>query len=399
MTSIVRLPFRLAALLPLALGAACVSSPPPPEPITLANAVAVADLDGDGHDDILELMATANDGVWTPGFLSSRLQVGTTGTFDDPIRTTVGADPVALAVGDIDGDGRPDVVVACHGDASGGTLGVYLQVPGTPGQFAANGQIQGALAYRPIDVQLADLDGDGRLDLVAAFGQWTQLAVYLQSATTPGSFTAPFTIELGALPSRLAVADLTDAGQLDLVVTTLDGRVLVLLHDSTPGTFQAPVAYQAGVYPAQVVAADLDGDGLLDLVIADQKGALLVLLQDPGGSGVFLPAVAYDTHDDGTNGVAVADLDGDGRLDVATANYGPPGSPGSESIFLQSPAGGGTLLSAQLYQGYYGPWSIASGTFNSARLVDLVIADGTPMLRYQAPAQPGHFQPPMALKY
>jgi hypothetical protein len=399
MTSTPRLPFRLAPLLPLLLAAACVSSAPPPEAANLANAVAVADLDGDGHDDILELMATAENGAWTPGFLSARLQSGATGTFANPIRTTVGADPVALAVGDIDGDGRPDVVVACHGDASGGTLAVYLQVPGSPGQFAANGEPQGTLSYRPIDVQLADLDGDGRLDLVVAWDQVPSLSVYLQSATTPGTFAAPFSIDLGASPSRLAVADLTDAGQLDLVVTTLDGRVLVLLHDATPGTFQPPVAYQAGVHPAQVVAADLDGDGLLDLVIADQKGALLVLLQDPAASGEFLAATAYDAFDYGTIGVAVADLDGDGQPDVATANYGPPGYPGSESIFIQAPAGSGRFLPAQLYQGYYGPWSIASGVFNAAGAIDLVIADGTPILRFQEPAQPGHFQPPVWLKY
>jgi hypothetical protein len=399
MTSPSRHHARLALLAPLLLAGGCVSSPPPPAPWEVASAVTVADLDGDGQPDIVTLMGTSLDGAWTPGFVSVRLQADGWGAFADPIRTTVGLDPVAVAVGDLDGDGRPDLVVACHGDAAGGTLTVYRQDPVLPGHFTPGAALPGALAGRPIDVKLADLDGDGRLDLAVAFDGVEQLALYFQSASTPGTFTGPVLLDLAVAPSRLAAADLTGAARQDLVATTRDGRVLVLLHDTTPGAFLPPVAYPAGVYPAAVEVADLDGDGHPDLLVADQLGSLLVLRQSAGGGGTFLAAVAHDTLDDGSVALVVADLDGDGKLDVAVASYGPPGYPGSEALFFQAPAGGGLLGRAQLYQGYYGPSSIAAGRFNAAGLVDLVIADGDPILRYQYPTQPGRFQPPVGLRY
>jgi hypothetical protein len=386
-----------AALLPLA---GCVSSSEPPPPGWYTETVAVADLDGDGRPDVLSATTVFTD-VFLPGYLTVRRQSTlTAGAFDAPLRTTTCLDPEAVAVGDVDGDGRPDVAVAC-GAASGATheVVVHLQVTSQPVTFGPPASLATGAAV-PTSIRLADLDGDGRLDLVVGVSTGIALLVFFQAPApaAPGSFApTPAAIEVGAAPLGVAAADLTGAGRLDLVATTTAGRAVVLLHGATPGTFLPGVPYPAGVRPVAVEVADLDGDGHPDVLLADANGALLVMTQRAGG-GVLDPVVAYGTRDDPSVALSVADLDGDGRLDVAVASAGPPGQPGSVAVFHQAadPAPAGTLLAPTLYTGYYGPLAVVAADLDGDGLPDLAIADGLASIRFQDPT--GLFRPPVWLR-
>jgi hypothetical protein len=391
-----------AALLPLA---GCINKEAPP-PVALAGiteAVAVADLDQDLVPDVVSVTSVYDESGFCPGYcagyLSVRLQSSAyRGVFADPIRTFTCLDPKAIALGDVDGDGRLDVAVACGATAgSSFEVALHLQIAGLPGSFSPPSLLSTGTA-QPSAIRLADLDGDGRLDLVVGARTGTALLLFFQqpSPAAPGSFAPPVVIEVGAAPVAVAAGDLTGAGRLDLVAATADGRAVVLLHDTAPGSFLPGVSYPAGLRPVAVEIADLDGDGHPDLLMADSGGALLVMTQRAGG-GAFDPVLALSTFDWDSRALAVADLDGDGRLDVAVASAGPSGLPGSVAVFFQAaaPASPGTLLSPQRYTGFWGPLSIAAADLSGDALLDLVIADGLASIRYQGPL--GHFQPPIWL--
>jgi hypothetical protein len=385
-----------SALLPLA---GCVSSTDNPGSAWTTEVVALARLDRDTLPDLLTATSVWDQAGPQPGYLSARLHLRTAaGLLGTPQRTDTCLDPEALALGDIDGDGRLDVAVAC-GAATGSAyeVVVHLQSTFTPGSFGPPVSLSTGSA-RPTAIRLADLDGDGRLDLVVGASTGTGLLLFFQqpAPATPGSFAAAVTLEVGSAPVAVAVGDLTGDGRLDLVATTADGRAVVLLHDTAPGTYLPGVSYPAGLYPVAIEIADLDGDGHPDLLMADRSGALLVMRQ--AGGGTFDPVVAHDVFDQETRALAVADLDGDGRLDLVVASAGPPGWPGSVAVFYQAPypVPPGTLLAPRLYTGYQGPLSVAVADIDGDGLPDLVIADGLASIRFQVPG--GGFEPPVWLR-
>jgi hypothetical protein len=361
----------------------------------ITQSVAVVPLSGTGP---LAVLSANEASPQSQSFLVSRIQTSTTPVaFQDPIRSATGLAPGAMAAGDLNGDGLVDVAVANRAAVSGNRfVDVQFQLAGSPGGFSA--PVELALGVlEPHGLALADLDGDGKLDIAVAAAGTSAAQVFFQGAVA-GSFGPATAFTVGGEPAAVATADLIGSGRVDLVVATANGKVSVLLHGATPGTFQPSVDYPAGTSPAGVQVADMNGDGRPDILVADFLGALLVLFQNPAGDGTFQPAVSYATRDYGSCSLAVGDLDGDGRPDVVVANAGPLGDPGSVSVFLQDPATPGALKPAVLYQGYWGPLWVVIGDLNGDGRPDLVVADGGPYIRYQSPTTPGSFLPPTWLR-
>ena len=280
--------------------------------------LAVGDFNGDGDPDL----ATANAGDGTASVMLGSGDGRFANAAGSPF--SAGANPYAVAVGDVDANGALDLAVTHHSNSNNGTVSVLLNdgsgaltaAPGSP--FAVGAESTG--------LAVADVNGDGRPDLVIANGGANTVSEWLGDgsggfapATSQGS---PFAV--GNTPIPVALGDFNGDGNLDVAVGNYySGSVSVLLGDGSGGF--APSArspFAVGTYPNVVAVGDFNGDGNLDLAAANYNaGTVSVLLGD--GSGGFAPA-AQSPFAVGAepNSVVVADFNGDGRLDVATADSG-----------------------------------------------------------------------------
>jgi hypothetical protein len=308
-----------------------------------ADSVAIADVNGDGKLDLV----VANCGSNTQSNCVSTSNSGNVavllgngdGTFQPAVAYSLGTSgATSVAVADVNGDGFPDLIVAT-GSSTAGAVGILLN-SGT-GTFPTEATYaSGGLSA--LAVAVADVNRDGKPDVVVANqcvdSTCTTSNVGVLLNVGAGIFGTVTPLDSGGFfPDWVDIVDVNGDGNPDLVVANssnsiandIGGNVGVLLGNGD-GTFQTAVPYLSGGFGAASVAvADVDGDGKLDLVVANCSatsgsctgggGTVGVLLGN--GNGTFqTPAVTYPSGGPTPFGVAVADLNGDGKPDIVAAN-------------------------------------------------------------------------------
>ncbi|MCI0588938.1 MAG: VCBS repeat-containing protein, partial [Planctomycetes bacterium] len=296
-----------------------VASPPilGVDPISLA----AADLDGDGDFDL----ASANNFSLTVFFQDSP------GVFGSPPLTLGGFPttdgPISLAAADFDGDCDLDLASA---NASGSNLTVFFQE--SPGVFTTSPLTLGGFGVtnRPTSIAAGDLDGDGDFDLASVNLFGGALTVFLQDS--PGFFASSSLILGGPTttdrPTSLAPADFDGDGDLDLASANAGGPNLTVFFQESPRAFATSPLILGGSgttdSPTSLAAADLDGNGHLDLASANGGGSnLTVFFQESPRIYASPPLILGGPGTtDGPSSLVAADLNGDGQLDLASANGG-----------------------------------------------------------------------------
>jgi hypothetical protein len=353
-------------------------------------AVVIADINGDGRPDMLvaDTCVDLNDCNKLGGVVAVLLGNGD-GTFQPAVTYhSGGAFASSLAVADVNGDGKPDLVVVneCSslGSCAEGVLGVLLG--------NGDGTFQPAMTYgsggdEPLSVAVADVNGDHKQDLVVA-NQCTSLGcspdprglVGILLGNGDGTFQpAVIYASGGDGAASIAVADVNGDGKPDLLVanTCVDcqndstGVVGVLLGNGN-GTFQQAVTYKSGGGGGGSLAvADVNSDGKPDLAVGNfYSNTVGVLLGN--GDGTFQQALTYGSGGQFPEAVAVADVNGDGKPDLLLANQcqsGTCGYRGLVGVLLGN--GDGTFQKAVIYH------SGGTGTAHGLAVTD-VNGDGKP---------------------
>ncbi len=219
----------------------------------------------------------------------------------------------SVSLGDVNRDGALDIVVA-NGRHWAEQNRVYLNDGRGAFTLARRLGEEEAGTYA---VPLADLDGDGDLD-IAVGNDRTRNLVFLNDGE--GRFTAGATFGTPSSTRSLTLADLNGDGHTDILVVNR-GRRNFIFHGDGSGGLDVGMPFGAGDDSTiDVAAADLDDDGDLDLVLANRDGGANAIQWNDAGD--FSRGSGYGTGSDETRGVAVGDVDGDGRLDIVTANIG-----------------------------------------------------------------------------
>src|SRR6266699_2151245 len=278
--------------------------------------------------------------------------------------------PSNIVVGDFNGDGKPDLAVANFGDWN-----VYVLLGNGDGTFqvARSVYFNGGGA-RFWYIAEGDFNGDGKLDLAVTDYSNNNVSVLLGNGD--GTFQAPRTFPVGIHPAQVAVGDFNGDGKPDLVASNVDSNTISVLLGNGDGTFQAAQSLPVGLNPWYFALGDFNSDGILDLAVADYgcsqechpspSNTVLVLLGN--GDGTFRPAPNL-TVGNGPAGVAVADLNGDGKPDLVVANF----DDNTLSVLLGN--GDGTFQAAQNYLVDSAPVFVAVGDLNGDGKPDLAVAD------------------------
>ena len=264
----------------------------------------------------------------------------TTSSFGSPVKFSNGDGDVHSAIGDLDGDGKPDIAFTSR------TLSV-IRNTGSPGSLSFAPQQNFIAGNSPFGITLGDLDGDGKPDVAI-----TNLAVpytmsVFKNTSTPGniSFAPKIDYPADENPYSLAIIDCDLDGRPDIVVTdqhSNPGAISVFRNTGPPGTisFAPGINFTCDNSPRNLEVGDIDGDGKPEIITANQYSQTISIFKNTCKPG----KIAYDPQmviamppSSYPESIALGDLNGDNKPDIAVANND---NPGTISILLNSGSAG-----------------------------------------------------------
>ncbi|MFC1707877.1 FG-GAP-like repeat-containing protein, partial [Planctomycetota bacterium] len=317
--------------------------------------VAIGDLNGDAKPDLV----TANSQSNNVSVLLNTQPGQCDLLFAGAGSASVGRDPRSVAVGDLNGDGKPDLATAGR---DSDTVSVLLGHGN--GQFTSAGMF--AAGDEPRSIAMGDLNRDDKQDVVVCNSYANMVTVLFGNGD--GTLSAPTaTFAVGDRTYDVAIADFNSDGNRDLV-TTLGAGSVAILRGNGDGTFDALGPFAVGHYPSSMAIGDVNGDGPPDVVVSNHNDNVLTVLLGNGDGTLSTPKTT--TTSGRFRELAIGDVNGDGKLDVATIDQG-------QDLAILLSKGDGTFDSLVRPATGINASSLVLRDLNNDGLLDLGVARGT----------------------
>ncbi len=278
--------------------------------------IATSDLDGDG---LLDLVVTSPSSV---GLYRSQALITVDPTAFDPVVELLGPTGSSIAVGDVTGDGLPDICVGGNG-----VVFVFRNMS-TPGSLSFAPRVDVTGFTGDVSLAIGDFDGDGRVDLVTGASGEPTVSIHLNiTRTNSPIYFRPLSVSLGEAARHITTGDVTGDGILDIVVARSTG-VTVLQNLSRVASLsfaQLEVSLPSSV--ERSATGDFDRDGALDLAtVHPTENAIRLLRNDNGAGGLSFTSFGPFATGIDPRSLALADLNGDALTDIVVLNRGSSGT-------------------------------------------------------------------------
>ena len=357
--------------------------------------VALGDINGDGRPDIVAPSGRGDlDSVSV--LLNTTPAGASAASFAAQQAFAAGRDPDSVSLGDINGDGRIDIVVASWWRSAQDQNVVSVLLNTTPAgattaSFAAQQTFTVGTSLRT--VELGDMNGDGRLDIVTVSSEDDTVLVLLNTAAqgaTTLSFAAQQTFATGSRPFSVALGDINGDGRLDIAAANANyaggggSTVSVLLNTTVSGattlTFAAQQAFASERAPLLVTLGDINGDTRPDIITTNSSANEVLVLVNTTAPGATAPSFAAQQQIfsvvGGPRGVALGDANGDGRPDIFVAGS----SSEAVSVLTNVTAPGATTISFNTVRHFsvgLSPYAVTVGDVNGDGQPDVVAANSS----------------------
>lgn len=248
------------------------------------------------------------------------------GSFAPTAKFTTGLYPYGICMSDFDGDGKPDLAAPCYSNVPASFISV-LKNTSVPGRLSFDTKIDVPIADMPYAIAAGDLDGDGKPDLAVTYISGGGNITIYKNTSSPGviAFNAVASYATGSSPYRVLINDIDADGLPDLVVgNALNSSVSVFRNTSSGGvlSFAPKIDYLTALYTANICIADIDGDGKKDIAAACYQSQVISILKNTGSRGVIAFAPKTDiTTGNYPSALTAGDVDGDGKADLVVGYY------------------------------------------------------------------------------
>jgi hypothetical protein len=332
--------------------------------------VTIADIDGDGKSDLI--VANSSGGVVSVFRNISTAGIINSGSFAPKVDFAVGSWPFGVITADIDGDGKLDIAVANQG---GNSISV-LRNTSTAGNLSFAPKVDFSTGRNPWLLAVGDINGDGKSDIVNTNYDTSTVSVLKnQSSVGNISFAARQDYFVGNNPTGVAVRDFNEDGQPDLAVVVSSLNVVSIFKNvSLPDTilFEPKQDFSTGTNPQNIAVGDLQDDDKPDLAVPNVGGTSISILKNTSLSGT----ISFDRQDIsvGVNpkNVQIADINGDAKPDLVFA-----GSDNTVSVLKNTGSGGNLSFAPRVsYATNNNPWLAAIGDLDGDGKSDISVANG-----------------------